>query len=269
MLETTCTLVLTFTLAGTDVPRAAEAVMREGMPDVCQVDSRVEALVEDGSNMCGPAAASNALMWLAANGYPELLSRDESEEQSQAALIAELASPALMDTDLASGTSPREVVIGLERFFAQRGYDVIVETMGWRSSARRVGRVPQVNWMLKSTEGVSSLVLNIGWYEYLDDSRTYQRIGGHYVTVAGYEKDGDELRLFVHDPAARDGLKPHTLTCTLKPLREDSQLRLRNGDTQDATGFFELHGIRVKRRADLAIIDGAIAFTPGPKRGAD
>ena len=269
MVNSALAAVLWCSVGGASPQSPAIVVKQDNMPDVCQVDPRVEALVEDGGNMCAPAAASNALMWLAANGYPNLLGQNQSGQDAQATLIAELASSKFRNTDRSSGTSPRALVIGLERFFADRNYDVMVETMGWRSGTRRIGRVPQIEWMLKSTASDSNLILNIGWYTYDEETRIYQRIGGHYVTVAGYKQDGSRLTLFVHDPSARDGLEPHTLTCTLKPLHEGTKLRLQEGDTQDASGFFELHGIRVKRRADLGIIDGAIAFAPRPNGAPD
>jgi hypothetical protein len=231
------------------------------MPDFCQGDERFGRLPTGGDTICGPVAVSNALMWLHGNGFPELLPVRRPAPRDQAALIGLLASDQYMNVSADSGTAPKQFVAGLERFATDRGYQAKIETMGWRSSAKRIAAKPDVAWMQKSAIGDWNLVLNIGWYVYQKDQNVYQRTNGHYVTVAGFERRGQDAGLYVHDPAVRDGLEKRTVTCRLRPLPKEATLRLQSGGSTSADGFFELHGVQIKRGNDLAIIDQAIAFT--------
>ncbi len=231
------------------------------MPDFCQGDERFGRLPTGGNTICGPVAVSNALLWLHGNGFPELIAVQRPSPRDQAALIGLLASDQYMNASDVDGTSPKQIVAGLERFAADRDFQAKIETMGWRSTAKRIGGKPDLPWMLKSAMGESNLILNIGWYVYEKDRNVYQRTNGHYVTLAGFERLGQDVVLYVHDPAVRDGLEKRTVTCRLRPLPEEATLRLKSGGSTSASGFFELHGVRVKRGNDLAILDQAIAFT--------
>jgi len=161
-----------------------------------------------------------------------------------------------MKTSIKSGTKPKNIVAGLEHFVHDKGYYIKIETMGWRSKAKRIGKIPRLSWIKKSSIGNSNVVLNIGWYKYDYDSNTYQRTNGHYVTVVGF----NEKTIYIHDPAKRDGLMKKTLQCTVQSLRPNSQLKLKSGKSISSNGFFELKCLNIKRGNDLAIVDGAIAF---------
>ena len=52
------------------------------------------------------------------------------------------------------------------------------------------------------------------------------------------------------------------MKCLLKPLPAGTTLRKKkDGDTFVGDGLFVLDGIRLKKGADLAILDGAVDFT--------
>ena len=147
--------------------------------------------------------------------------------------------------------------MGLENFVRNKGFKIQVSTMGWRSSKNRIGKTPNVNWIKRSSIGNSNVVLNIGWYKYNKNSNTYLRTNGHYVSVVGF----DQNFLFVHDPAKRDGLLKKTLKCSLHNLASNSTLQLKSGQKTSSQGYFELDCLQIKNGNDLAIIDGAIAFS--------
>jgi hypothetical protein len=230
------------------------------MPDFCQEDERHGALPFDGSVLCAPVAVSNALVWLDANGFPDIIKGTRNTPRRQAALIRELSAEKYMFTFEQTGTAPLQLIRGLDRFMSDRGYRVAIESMGWRSHTKSIGEVPDVPWMLKSVEGDSNLVLNIGFYTFAEGQQVYRRTAGHYVTVAGYKRGPDATALLIHDPGRRDGLDKRTVTCELRAL--EPKARLKGGLEISAAGFFELHGVKVKAGNDLAIIDQAIAFKP-------
>lgn len=250
--------LLALPLVGGGEPAKQYVYKLTDMPDLCQADPRVLALPSADANLSAPVAVSNALAWLDAHGYPELIDGSPTPG-TQAALVGLLASAEYMNTDK-DGTPPKRVVAGIERYFQHRNTRVHIATKGWRSSAARIDRVPDPAWMSASVHDASNTILNIGWYDYDARKNIYERTGGHYVTLAGYQQDDDRYTFYIHDPARRDGLKPRSVKCRLRPLREHATLRLQTGETQNARGFHELVGIRLKSDCDLAIIDGAIAF---------
>ncbi|HRX85670.1 MAG TPA: hypothetical protein P5572_11695, partial [Phycisphaerae bacterium] len=172
----------------------------EAMPDFCQTAPALGSTRSEGARWCGPAAVANAIVWLDQHGYGELIGPEPVTPEVQADVVRELASEDCMGTDEA-GTPPKHVVRGIERYFARHGRGVEIETMGWRSRVRRIGRVPGIEWILRSARGNSNIVLNLGWYTFDPQGQVYQRHDGHYVTVAGYERHGDKVSLHVHDPA--------------------------------------------------------------------
>lgn len=234
------------------------------MPDFCQEDQRHGKLPFQGSVLCAPVAVSNALVWLDENGFPNIIKGSRNKPRHQAALIRELSSERYMFTFEQSGTAPLQMIRGLRRFLADRGYGVAIESMGWRSQTHSLGEIPDLEWMLKSVQGHSNLILNIGFYKLIDDQRVYRRTAGHYVTVVGFGRDGSAVRLYVHDPGKRGGLEKRTVAGELRELRAGT--RLKGGLTRAADGFFELQGVELKSGNDLAIIDQAIAFMPVVRR---
>lgn len=230
------------------------------MPDFCQSDTRYGKLPKSGTAHCGPVAVSNALVWLSKNGFPALLRNDSAAAGSQFQLISELSSPRYMKTHAERGTKPKNVVAGLKKFVSSRGYDVQIQTMGWRSKANRVGRVPDIKWIMDSVKGTSNLILNIGWYVFDASKKVYQRTNGHYLTLVGFELENHSPVMYVHDPAERDGLSKKTTRCVVHRLQPGAELRLQSGKTISADGFYELDGVEIKEDDDLAIIDGAISF---------
>lgn len=225
-------------------------------PDFCQGNTEYGQLSKSGSSHCAPVAVSNALIQLNKNGFYKFTDTKNPNTYNQLGLIQQLGSSSYMKTSIKSGTKPKNIVAGLERFVHDKGYRIKIETMGWRSKAKRIGKVPSLSWIKKSSLGNSNVVLNIGWYKYDYDSNTYQRTNGHYVTVVGF----NGKTIYIHDPAKRDGLIKKTLQCTVPSLRSNSQLKLKSGKSISSNGFFELKCLNIKKGNDLAIIDGAIAF---------
>jgi hypothetical protein len=229
------------------------------MPDFCQGDTRLGKLPRSGASYCGPAALSNTLMWLDANGFPKLVKDRADPNEKQFELIRLLGTEKYLKTDPVTGTKPKNLAYGIEHYGKEAGYSVKVETMNWRSKVRRIGRVMDRDWVIKALGNGGHVLLNIGWC--LDRGDHYHRAGGHFVTIADVKGPAEAPVFLVHDPAKRDGLKKRTVECRFVPLPADRQLKLKSGTAISTKEFYELRGVTVKKDHDLAIIDGALVFS--------
>jgi hypothetical protein len=252
-------LNVTCCLANDPLPKAYQDKV-DATPDFCQTDQRYGKFPGHGDELCAPVALSNTLIWLNHHGFPNLIPKEQSTKSEQADLIRLLCSEEYMKTDLNEGTPPKRVISGLELFLKSRGYGCKIEQMGWRSSVHRIGNVPDENWMLRSCMGNSNIVINVGWYKSEND--TYKRLNGHWVTLVGYKTAGDKRVLLIHDPGTGSGNDKTTEALQIIPIPENRTLTPPTGQPIDANGYFQLKGIHLKRGADTAIIDGAIAFEP-------
>ena len=238
-----------------NILNANQLYKNQETPNFCQADTRYGILPNSGASYCAPVSVSNLLIYLNKKGFYNFTNTKKPTKENQFKLIKELGN--YMKTDTISGTKPKNVVAGLEHFVQDKGYNIQVETMGWRSKRNRIGKIPSVKWIKKSSIEDSNVILNIGWYKYNKISNTYLRTNGHYVSVVGFKNKF----LFVHDPAKRDGLSKKTLECSLSSLASNSALKLKSGKKTSSKGYFELNCLQIKQGNNLAIIDGAIAFS--------
>ena len=264
-------LVLCLTLAwpaACAAPAARSVEKMAAMPDYFQADKAYGQLPRGGAAYCGPTAAANALIWLDTNGFDNLHPAAAPDARDQCELIRALGSPQFMKTDPVKGTGPVGVMRGIEAYCRERGYLAAAEYAGWRTGMNRVAERPGIEWMRRGVAGKANLLLNIGWYANEKEGAIRTRIGGHWITAVACETQGNETWLIIHDPAKRtqtprrDSLKRCPVKCLLKPLVAGTTLRKKkDGDTFAGDGLFVLDGIRLKKGADLAILDGAVAFT--------
>lgn len=230
------------------------------MPDFCQGDERFGALPGHGSELCAPAALSNTFFWLNGHGFPKVIGKQTPSQADQANLIRKLCSADFMKTDEKIGTPPKNVIGGMQHYLNNAGYGCHVEQMGWRSSVHRIGKIPDEKWLLKSCMGKSNVLINVGWYK--SHEKSYARQDGHWVTLVGFKQEQGRHTLYIHDPGNRSGIDKKTEACPLIPLPKHHLLSLQNNESINADGYFELRGIHLKKGTDLAIIDGAVAFSP-------
>lgn len=226
-------------------------------PDFCQTDQRFGEMPGGGVQLCAPAAVSNALVWLDGHGFPELLEAEKPAAREQADLIRVLSSGEYMQTD-EDGTTPKQLMLGLEKYVQEAGYEVAVEQKGWRSSYRRIGKVPDETWMLRSCVGNSNVLINVGFYTRKGED--FSRVSGHWVTLVGFKSVGKERVLLVHDPAPRDGVEKKTTECRLVALPAEGRLLRKGVEPLGARGYCELSGVRLRKGAEVGIVDTVVAF---------
>jgi len=242
------------------------------MPDYFQADPAYGRLPRGGASYCGPTALANALVWLDGHGCPDLLPSEAPGPAEQFALIRTLGEETYTKTHEKTGVGPSGIMRGIARYAADRRYRAAVAYAGWRSHRHRVSDRPTAGWLRRAVEGRSNLLINIGWYAKDEADGTYTRVGGHWVTAVGYETAGERTWLIVHDPAKRsqtpkrDSVTRCPVRCLLTPLASDARMR-KNKEAETtfaARGLMTLEGLTLKRGADGAVVDGAVAFTLEP-----
>lgn len=239
-----------------------------GVPDLTQTDPELDA-PGGGDSHCGPVAASNALMWLAAHGYPALAPGSGSERERHLALVRRLASRSYMATSSYSGTSATGVLKGLDLYLRANGYRFErLEYQGWRAHQLRYStgvRVPEPAFVSDGLRAGGVALINVGWYRPGKTPGVYRRRGGHWLTVvsAGVAADGrdDPDALVLHDPAPWSGEQLRSHRVRARALGE-GWLIGEDGPFPSA-GYRVLSGdLQVKRAGEVAIIDGAVVLVP-------
>ena len=209
-----------------------------------------EQLAGGGAQHCAPAAAVDALAWLAEHGHPQLGPIDPSTASGRVGELGER-----MRVDPKSGTSPRRVLQGLQGWLDERGEGAKVSYTGWRphDDAYAAGRLVTADVLARGLRADAAALLNLGWYQ---EGPELLRVGGHWVALAGQE--GDEA--WVVDPSTRSGPGSVTHRCELVTLPEArlsgdyTGLPVWSGDTLGLAGLVLPEGV------DRAVIDGVVVI---------
>jgi hypothetical protein len=225
-------------------------------PDYYQQNGAFGGFPAGGTQYCGPTSVSNGLVWLARSGFDRLLPDGESPREQQYRLIAGLGQKGYMGVGK-YGIGPVGVTKGLQRYLEEQGYtSAKVYYHGWRPVERSFmgeSKVPDLEWLKESLVGNSMVWLNIGWYKYHRKTDTWERTGGHWVTMVGYGHDGrraDPNTLIIHDPATRFSRTEYFKT---KPIPSGSLDGKYYGLPRSAEGYLYVPSKK-------AIIDGAVVL---------
>jgi len=198
-----------------------------------------------GENYCVPTATSNALIYFAENGFPNLLPDPDDKELAQIELIRTLASDQFMATNPNTGTSPSLFLFGLRKYVEKRGYKCArLEYAGWRrlradQRSTQVANEPDFNWLKAAIANPNgAAILEIGHYVHGKTPNEWKRISGHAMLAIGYGTDGNQTNpnLFLVDNSAveaRVGIGPRVLSTIRQSrpltLAEQSILFTRSG----------------------------------------
>lgn len=230
-------------------------------PDLCQTDEAFRALPYRGSYSCGPTAFANVLIAMDRRGYENLVTGDVRSKDDQRALLLKLGAKPYLETSR-YGIGPVAAMRGIRRFVSERGYQANLQWQGWRRGGEfAAGRFVDPGWLREGVGGDSSMVLNVGWYDYDPAADLYSRVGGHYMTLVGFRPEGDRFTYLIHDPASRSGPGKVTHEARLAPIPTGRLAPWKQYGQRDARGHFLIEGIVVNRTADAAILDGAIRLT--------
>lgn len=154
---------------------------------------------------CGPVAAANSLWWFDSkyepapvppptihDGYPLIQSPvfvDDHDPANAVSLVENLAG--YFHTSPLTGTLITNMHTGLQHYLYDHGlYDDYLVTLAVR---------PSLEWVAEELLHSEDVILLLGFWELLP-SGFWQRIGGHYVTVAGIDLPNQVIAL--SDPYA-------------------------------------------------------------------
>jgi len=216
------------------------------VPDLYQMLTAA-GFKDGGRNFCGPVAISNSLVWLEGN----------KSRQYQIDLVKKLASPEYMNTNPRSGTILWNLISGVDKYAKERWKKYKrLEYRGWSSvpeKFRLSAEQPTQSWMQLGLHKKGATWINIGWYK--REAQNYERTGGHWVTLVGYEKG----RLEIHDPGSAFQSAPQNQFIETNFL--SGGLLIDGKYRAPATNHFAVSkGMAIPATADLGIIDGAIVF---------
>jgi VCBS repeat-containing protein len=226
---------------------------------------------DHGGVFCGPTATSNALMWLDENGYPNLVPNTADRKKDQHDLIATIASAQYMNAYDGDGANPTNLCQGLADYIDARGYNnsYTLQYQGWRSIPAEFDTgvdVVNVNWARTGIQSEASVELwNVGWYDYDSQAKTYTRVGGHWVTMVGYEFDASDYNpnyFVIHDPSPRCGTEFRNEYVQSALADQSAQLVGDNsGLPRSASGHRTLSGWPISSSGDTAILDCVVVLT--------
>jgi hypothetical protein len=224
-----------------------ERKLLAAIPDLSQRDPLAH-FPDDGRKYCAPVAVSNSLSTVMGG----------LGNTQQIELARTLGSADYMATDNL-GTSPNQLLKGVERYLethknAQPSFkNGQLQYHGKRSVARKFNpgfdKQVELPWLVDGINKERHIWLNIGWYQ-TQRSGKQKRIGGHWVTLVGYEKrgslkDSKGEYLIVNDPATRGNKSQEQLTIKVAKL---------NG----RWGHQLINSASKPQKSDMAWIDGAI-----------
>ncbi|HTF94825.1 MAG TPA: C39 family peptidase [Cellvibrio sp.] len=215
------------------------------IPDLTQTLASA-GFAGDGQQFCAPVSISNSIVWLEGN----------KEEKYQIDLVKKLASTSYMNTNT-NGTNVHGVTQGVHKYAIERwgGYKTL-EYSGWSKAPAKFRsnlEKPTLHWMTQALHKKGAVWLNIGWYNL--EGENYKRVGGHWVTLVGYEQG----KIVIHDPAPRAGTAFSNQFVSLRILNSGQLISgQRIGNARNH--FIITDGMFISSKGRLAIIDGAVKF---------
>ena len=133
-----------------------------------------QLLPGDGTMYCGPTSMSDNMVWLARNGFPQLVpavDQDNRTQSENANLVLSLAG--LFGTTPASGTLNVNVVAGLIEYMRLKGFAATDFTCTGYPIP-----IPTLNYLLSANQGLSAVLLTIQWYD-----ANFDFAGGHFIAL--------------------------------------------------------------------------------------
>lgn len=242
-------VTMAFSVAACNADVAATNFNSE-IPDLTQTDIKGQA-AGDGQMYCAPVSVSNTFGWLL-----------DTEPDEQIQMARTLAGENYMRTSLKNGTSTIGLLRGVKRYAEANGLVIDeLQHQGWRPTIRQHfsgSGVPKQDFVERFVGDDRGAWLNIGWYK--RDGKDLRRIGGHWVTLVGYNFD-KVITLYVNDPSPRAGNRKTTHKVTLSKLGPIQLTGRNKGLPRNGAGLWIVEtGLILNRSADFAIIDGVVGM---------
>ncbi|MEJ2609083.1 MAG: hypothetical protein P8179_03125 [Candidatus Thiodiazotropha sp.] len=220
------------------------------IPDLLQTKKSAN-FAGGGKQFCGPVAVSNSLVWL----------ENVQDESHQIELVHKLSSSEYMNTSAENGTGTGGLIRGIDKYVTEVfGRYRKLEYSGWKKCPNKyhsIIKIPTLSFMRSGLNRKGAVWLNIGFYKADKIKNEYLRVGGHWVTLVGFEGG----QLIIHDPASRAGKSFHNDFIDYSILASGILISKKIGKQRLAKGFFRLgSGLSIPKRADTAVIDGVVVL---------
>jgi hypothetical protein len=137
---------------------------------------------------CGPVSATNSLYWLAGKYELDYLVGPSWQE------VAKKLYTDYMDTNWIDGTLSGNYNYGLWQYTEDAGYFYSIDETS--RLAYGCDDAPTVEWIKEQVAKGAAVQILLNWVEDNPPGHTDEFVGGHYVTVTGYNNHG----FFISDP---------------------------------------------------------------------
>ena len=261
-------------------------------PALYQMDDRGK-FEGSGAKYCGPVAASNALVWLAAHGFPRLLPNADGDTlygglsyatsrtvKAQIALVHAIVDNGLVQmrpddgTPKSGGTTAYDISRGVRTYVEGKGYQIdrlqvaaVIDNPPADYPEAMRSRVLSLEAVKKAFAGGAAVWLSVGWYEREGPEALYVWKGGHFVTLVGYGKDAtgkiDESVLIFHNPGLSSGQGYPNEFVHVRRLTEGNWADRDGKKGYSVEGRFAIDGMQVSGRT-TAILTGATILALKP-----
>jgi outer membrane lipoprotein-sorting protein len=156
-----------------------------------------------GLTSCCPTATTNGLLWLAMNGYDDLLPSNLADSQKASWLAGELATK-YYKTDTTIGTTWPNMFTGLPGFLRDRGYpNSKLGLYAWLKfpEANRISlgsEIPDLDTIKRLQTRDAFVMIAIGFFNNPDGSGRATRANWHWATLVDVLPS--EGAIVLHDP---------------------------------------------------------------------
>lgn len=197
------------------------------------------------------AAFAGPLLWLNDHGYPGLVPEGGGDTPASTRLMNALAE----SIGANNSSDVLEVLAGLDRYCATRGYDAIIEFQGWPAAGKyAVALQPALRWVLDGARGDSSVVLLIGSYSHDTAKDLYRYIESYWAALLGYVGGNRRtVRVMLTDGGTGKGHQ----TTVVTPLETGTFAAYGHYPAGPAAGWLTVAQVRLD---NFLVIDGAIRF---------
>lgn len=230
---------------------------KKAMPDV-DMDPFVSSLKPTvKKSACAPVSAANIILYLSSNGKRSLIEPMGNADKKVfiTKLIDRLA--VLMHTSRC-GTELVDFLVGIEQYFIDRGYELDIDPFSAHNYEESTPITSEI--VYGSTIGDKNSILWIGEYKYRPVKKAYERVAGHSVTMAGFNRTYNEL--FLHNKYGGAFRRPESWV--IEPLKR--KIKTIGGDP-----FFNPFVIRKEFDpidvANLKIIEQVFSLEANKRRG--
>lgn len=235
-------------------------------PDLYQMDPRA-GLVNGGRSCCGAVTMANSMFTLEAMGFTGLTPEGGREFERVSELALLLSGDDYTASASQRGTSVHRMFRAAKGWVEEKGYEPVFDYQGWRPAPGFAGAPthPTLDWIKEQVAGDRVVWLNLGWYQHNQETDTYVRTGGHWVTVVGYGLDKSSRKdphfLIIHDSATDGREKSDYVRVEVIPSGQLGGPMWVRGTPGFAAGQLKLtENMRINPKGDTGIIDSVVVM---------